>query len=113
MALRMLARWDVQAKNLTEDRELRLALLASGRLTPAQAFPDRFEDAEKSETTLGDEDYDYSGVAWESPGEDGSNYDTVMAALNAHRTFTTREGSESTEEVTEAIPLGPDDTEWI
>lgn len=104
----MLTIWDNQAKHEAEDRELRLALLAGGHITPAQAFPEMFK--EKAAQTSEDEVEVYE---YEPPGEDGSNYDKVMAALEQHRRVTTREGSQTSEGVTEPFELGPDDAEWI
>lgn len=97
--------WDNQAKHATKDREFRLALLASGKVTPEQAFPELFPDAESSEDDAEIETYEYV-----SPAE---NFEDIMAQLHAHRTITTREGSGTPEGVTEEISLGPDDAEWI
>jgi hypothetical protein len=110
MGLRMLTIWDNQAKHEAEDRELRLAMLAGGHITPAQAFPDRFVKAVEEPE---DEASDVGPYEYESPGPDGSNYDMVMAELERHRRVTTREGSETSEEVTEGFSLEPDDAEWI
>lgn len=107
----MLTIWDNQAKKKSDDREIRLALLASGTVTPAQAFPELF--AADGETAM-DEDAPLEVTEYESPGADGANYDRVMAALAANRRITTREGSETSEEVTgtQTFPLEPEDPEW-
>lgn len=110
MGLRMLAMWDNQARVRKEERELKLALLASGKVAPSDVFPELFE----SEADDGAADYDYSEVQWEAPSSDGTNYDTVMAALEAHRRVTTRDGSGTSEGVKPpTFPLEPEDPEWI
>ena len=105
----MLTIWDTQAKHDAEDRELRLALLAGGHITPMQAFPDKFAEKKPEES----EEQEIERVEYEPPGKDGSNYDKVMAALAQHRQVTTREGSQTSEGVTEGFSLEPDDSEWI
>lgn len=106
----MLTIWDNQAKHEAEERELRLALLAGGHITPAQAFPDRFsKDVGEPEEEVSD----VGPYEYEPPGADGSNYDKVMAELERHRRVTTREGSQTSEGVTEPFELGPDNAEWI
>ena len=106
MGLQMLMLWDNQAKQATEDRELRLALLASGKFTLQQAFPDLFppeEDEEKDE--FASKEYEYESPAGE--------FEKIMATLQANRRITTRDAPETSEGVTGTIPLGPDDAEWI
>jgi hypothetical protein len=92
---------------------IKLALVSSGRMTPAEAFPDLFTE----DTTPRDDsevDFDYSGVQWESPSDVGeAEYDKVMAALRDNATFTTRDASGTTEGVKTELPAEPDDTEWI
>lgn len=105
----MLMIWDNQAKHEAEDRELRLALLASGQFSPEKLFPDQLGAPKTDDPQEGESEgevYEY-----ESPGED---FEKILAQMRAHRQVTTTEASQTTEGVTgDAIPLGPDDTEWI
>lgn len=107
----MLAMWDNQARVRKEEREIKLALLASGKVPPSELFPEQFDTSEVDDPNV---DYDYSAVQWESPGEGGSNYDAIMAALEAHRHVTTREAPGTSEEVKPpVVSAEPDDPEWI
>jgi hypothetical protein len=119
MAVRILAYWDGQKQQEEENQRFKLALVTAGRLSPAEAFPELFPDAQAAIPGSGPMDdskvdLDYSAVTWESPTEDGGNeYDRVMATLDRFKTITTRDGDLSAEEVTTEFNAEPDDPEWI
>lgn len=106
-------------REIQEIREIKLAMIAAGKLDPAKAFPEIF-DAEDAE----DEDIDYSGVEWSSPSDLGGidEYERTMALLAENSMITTTDAEPSaprmfpSEEVT-APPQQrveePDDVEWI
>lgn len=73
-AVRLLVRQDNILRAKDRDRQVAIAMIASGRMTPAEALPEEFlsvleavEDESGFDPARDDVDYDFSGVEWESP----------------------------------------------
>jgi hypothetical protein len=77
------------------DRELRLALVASGRVSPADAFPElgRPDEDEDENPAMPSSGADLTDLAWESPGESGalSDMELLQRAMAVNQLVTVRE----------------------
>lgn len=106
--LRLLQRQDNLAQ--VDDRidRLRLALLSSGQRTIEDLYPEYFpgqrlevtEDAPEDVLANPDTDYDFSGVAWESPGDMGPEQLAMLEEFLSDASATVY-GSDLDEEPTE------------
>jgi hypothetical protein len=117
LAVAMLESMDRRQQQEAEDRQLRVMLVASGKLDPSDAFPEYFTaDEEPAGASADDVVYDYSQVDWESPGEAGGieEFERMTRALAEFNTLSIREDPEP---VTPTVPasslMEPDDGEWI
>lgn len=78
MILIMIEGWD---KNAEEVRQVKLAALASGQHEIGDVFPE-YRTTQDEQQGMGDNPetaYDYSGVEFESPGEE--NFEALLAQL--------------------------------
>lgn len=102
-----------------EERQLKFALLASGRADPALVFPDIFQKelAEDDDLSDPDTEYDYSGVEFSPPTQDEDTlreFEKLQQAMFANAQIGVKDGTSAPPVLGGQMSTGGDeDREWV